>query len=86
MIMKHIYILLMESLRLFKINTNNMADFTLEDRAAEAAFEHTVFMALADLYTKLNPEVDIATYLDQLQRNKREEKARILNRFRTDQN
>ncbi len=57
-----------------------------EQVASNAAFEHTVFMALADIYTRLNPEVDIATYLEQLQRNKREEKARILNRFITDQN
>ena len=53
----------------------------LEEKADRAAFEHTVFMALADLYSKQNPNADIAAYLKQLLDNKAAEKNRILNRY-----
>jgi len=38
-------------------------------------------MALADIYNRLNPNVEIGEYLLQLQRNKQEEKNRIINSF-----
>lgn len=53
----------------------------LEQKAERAAFEHTVFMALADIYTRLNPNVETQDYLAQLSANKEAEKNRILNRF-----
>lgn len=51
----------------------------LEQKADRAAFEHTVFMALADIYTQVNPGTDIGDFLLQLQDNKKAEKNRILN-------
>lgn len=50
-------------------------------KAEKEAFEHTVFMALADIYSRLNPGVEVGEYLLQLQRNKEEEKNRIINDF-----
>lgn len=53
----------------------------LEEKAERAAFEHTVFMALADMHAQLHPDADIADFLKQLLDNKEAEKNRILNRF-----
>lgn len=53
----------------------------LQKKADQEAFRHTVFMALADLYNKLNPSVEIGEYLTQLQANKEAEKNRIINSF-----
>ena len=58
-------------------NTTN----ELEEKADRAAFEHTVYMALADLHSQLHPDADIAEFLKQLLDNKEAEKNRILNRF-----
>lgn len=51
----------------------------IEKKAEQEAFQHTVFMALADIYNRLNPSVDIGEYLTQLQANKEAEKNRIIN-------
>jgi len=51
----------------------------IEKKAEQEAFQHTVFMALADIYNRLNPSVDIGEYLTQLQTNKEDEKNRIIN-------
>lgn len=50
-------------------------------KAEQEAFQHTVFMALADIYHRLNPSVEIGEYLQQLQANKEAEKNRIINSF-----
>lgn len=50
-------------------------------KAEQEALQHTVFMALADIYNKLHPEVEIGDYLIQLQTNKEAEKNRIINSF-----
>ncbi|GGH28486.1 hypothetical protein FAZ19_19860 [Sphingobacterium alkalisoli] len=51
----------------------------LEQKAEQEAYQHTVFMALADIYNQLNPNVEIGEYLKQLQDNKAAEKNRIMN-------
>lgn len=51
----------------------------LEQKAEREAHDHTVFMALADIYNRMNPEVSIGDYLEQLQKNKEAEKNRIIN-------
>lgn len=53
----------------------------IEQKAENEAFQHTVFMALADIYTQLNPNVEIGEYLKQLQDNIGNEKNRIINDF-----
>lgn len=53
----------------------------IEKKAEREAFEHTVFMALADIYSQLNPNADIGHFLNQLQDNKAKEKNRIVNEF-----
>ena len=53
----------------------------LEKKADQEAFQHTVFMALADIYNRLNPSVEVGEYLMQLQANKEAEKNRIINSF-----
>lgn len=50
----------------------------IEQKADQAATQHTVFMALAQLAVKLDPSIDIQDYLNELIANKRAEKARIL--------
>lgn len=55
-----------------------MRNYLLE-MAEKEAFQHTVFMAIADIYNRLNPSVEIGEYLLQLQKNKEDEKNRILN-------
>ena len=50
-----------------------------QEKAERAAFEHTIFMALADIYTQLNPNEDIGEYLRVLRENKEAEKNRIIN-------
>lgn len=50
-----------------------------EQKAEKEAFQHTVFMAIADIYNRLNPSVEIGEYLHQLQKNKEDETNRILN-------
>ncbi len=51
----------------------------LKNKADQEAFQHTVFMAIADIYNRLNPSVEIGEYLLQLQANKEAEKNRIIN-------
>jgi len=51
----------------------------LINKAEQEAFQHTVFMALADIYNRLKPSVEIGEYLIQLQANKEAEKNRIIN-------
>ena len=51
----------------------------LKSKAEQEALQHTIFMALADIYNRLNPEVEIGEYLLQLQANKEAEKNRIIN-------
>lgn len=53
----------------------------LKIKADQEAFQHTVFMALADIYNRLNPSVEVGEYLMQLQANKEAEKNRIINSF-----
>lgn len=48
-------------------------------KADQEAFQHTVFMALADIYNRLNPSVEVGEYLLQLKANKEAEKNRIIN-------
>lgn len=55
----------------------------LKEKADKEAFQHTVFMALADIYNQLNPNVSVGDYLIQLQENKAQEKDRILNEIIT---
>ena len=55
----------------------------LKEKADKEAFQHTVFMALADIYNQLNPTIPVGEYLLQLQENKAEEKNRILNEIIT---
>ena len=50
----------------------------LEKKADQEATQHTVFMALAELAVKLDPNIEIQDYLNELIANKRAEKARIL--------
>ena len=57
-----------------------------EQAAERSAFEHTVFMTLADIQYELNPDVEKEVYLDRLLKMKREQKAMILNQFKLDQN
>lgn len=51
----------------------------LQIKADHEAFQHTVFMALADIYNRLNPSVEVGEYLLELQANKEAEKNRIIN-------
>jgi len=51
----------------------------IEKKADQAAFQHTVFMALADIYNRMYPEKEVSEYLEQLMENKQAEKSRILN-------
>lgn len=48
-------------------------------KADQEAFQHTVFMALANIYNRLNPSVEVGEYLLQLHANKEAEKNRIIN-------
>lgn len=53
----------------------------LQQKAEREAFEHTVFMALADIYNQLHPDIEIGEWRDQLSANKEAEKNRILNKI-----
>lgn len=52
-----------------------------KNKADKEAFQHTVFMAISDIYNRLNPDVEVGEYLLQLQKNKEAEKNRIINDF-----
>lgn len=51
---------------------------TIEQKAENAAFQHTVFMAIADIYCRIYPEKEAHEFLEQLLDNKTAEKNRIL--------
>mgnify|MGYP000947704798 CR=1 FL=1 len=51
----------------------------LEQKAEQSAFQHTVFMAISDIYSKLYPDQEVGYFLEQLLENKQAEKNRILN-------
>lgn len=51
----------------------------LQQKAEREAFEHTVFRALADIYSQLHPDTTVGEWLEQLSANKEAEKNRIIN-------
>ncbi|MGJ1296533.1 hypothetical protein ACR777_20140 [Sphingobacterium spiritivorum] len=53
----------------------------IEKKAKRSAFEHTVFMALADLQRQIKPDTDLSSYLNMLMDNKKAEENRIINEY-----